>query len=411
MEGLAFLITSLGGGGAERVVVNLLRAMQEHEPSVILMDPGERCAYEWKGKTHFLSAPLLSGTSPTAKALGLLRAPAQLSRLASREGFRVVVSFLTWPNLVNILSRGKNLSVLSVRNNPSQAIRGRTAPIVKRLLRALYPRAARIVAISEGVRRDLIENFDVPPDLVETIHNPLEVDNVQAAARAPLDPELAELGGRWIVSMGRLHGQKGQWTLIRSFPSLLERVPDAKLVLVGTGPLQDQLVRLSRATGLRTWVSGEESMATQRHQVLFAGFRSNPFPILRRASVFAFPSRWEGLGNVLLEAMACGVPVVSADCPSGPREILAPELPLTTPLRAPHFGSHGVLVPVEREMTLSASAPQRTSEEQWSEVLSSLLTDVDLRAAYVAQGLARAQQFDSTIIAEKWAQLLGSLER
>ena len=191
-----------------------------------------------------------------------------------------------------------------------------------RQIRRWYPRSHGVIAVSDGVRRDLVENVGLKGVDVQRIYSGSVASGTLERAGEPVDhPWLAEDSAvPVILSAGRLVPQKDYPTLLRAFARLRER-REARLIIVGKGREQEKLEALARELGIAEHVD-------------FPGFAANPYAWMARADVFALSSRWEGLVNVVMEALGLGVPVVSTDCPSGPREILSD-------------GRYGVLVPMK----------------------------------------------------------------
>ena len=412
--GLGFLITDLSGGGAERVVSNLARGLDDHRRELFVFR--DRQAYPFDGEIHLLDLPLV-GEGPLWRRLSpfaTLRALLRLGRLKRATEVERCISFLTWPNLFNILTGAGEEVIISVRNHPTSSIRGPLSPVIRAMMRALYPRADHVVAISEGVRRDLVENFGVPPEKITRIYNPLRLDEIERRRHHPLPPTWETYMERRpaILTMGRLVPQKGQWHLLRAFAALKSMRPEARLILLGEGPLQATLLALSEDLGLRTglWHPGSTHPwpdPPPDADVLFGGFLENPFPLMARARVFAFPSLWEGLGNVLIESLAVGLPVVAADCHAGPREILTGcPLPDGRGISAPDWTENGVLMPCCDGELRDAYEPLTSAEAHWAQVLDELLDDTDQRRAFVAAGPRRAQAFDLPVITQEWRRLL-----
>ena len=178
-----------------------------------------------------------------------------------------------------------------------------------RLIRYLLPSADAVIAVSSGVAEDLKRNIPSAADLVEVVPNPVVSDELEDRAAAPVDhPWLSDSRVPVVLSAGRLVPQKDHSTLLMAFAEVVRSRP-ARLIILGEGPDRERLTALARELGIADLAD-------------FPGFVHNPYSYMSRASVFALSSVTEGLPTVLIEAMACGTPVVSTDCPSGPGEIL-----------------------------------------------------------------------------------------
>jgi glycosyltransferase involved in cell wall biosynthesis len=202
-------------------------------------------------------------------------------------------------------------------------------------MRRFYPWADAIVVPSQGAARDLAEVAGLAPDRVQVIPNPIVTPALLALAAQPVDhPWLQSPDIPVVLGVGELCARKDFSTLVRAFAQLRQRYT-ARLVILGKGRQRERLEGLARELGIDRDLS-------------LPGFVSNPYAYMRRASLFVLSSRYEGFGNVLVEALAVGTPVVSTDCPSGPREIL-------------EGGRHGRLVPVGDVLAL-AEAMRETLE-------------------------------------------------
>lgn len=191
-----------------------------------------------------------------------------------------------------------------------------------------FPSADHIVTVSRGNERDLKAFLRRRSERISTIYNAVVHDDLhEKAARSPGHPWLDELGDvPVLLSVGNLVPQKDVPTLLRAFARLRQQRP-ARLIVAGTGYEADQYQNLARQLEIT-------------EDVDFIGFVDNPYAYMARSSLFVCSSAWEGFGNVIVEALACGCPVVSTDCPSGPSEILAD-------------GTFGRLVPVGDDAALA----------------------------------------------------------
>ncbi len=215
------------------------------------------------------------------------------------------------------LSGSRARLVISERNQPSIAAAFEGAwgePRLRSLLRAAYLKADAIVAVSDGVAADLARHADIPANRITTIYNPVVAPDLLVKARQPLDhPWFAAGQPPVILGVGRLHPQKDFATLLRAF-SKIRTARRARLVILGA----TSTMRREYADEL-TGLVGNLGIA---QDVAMPGFADNPFAFMARAALFVLSSRYEGLPGVLIQALACGCPVVSTDCPSGPGEIL-----------------------------------------------------------------------------------------
>lgn len=177
------------------------------------------------------------------------------------------------------------------------------------LVRTHYPLADRVVGVSEDVTSELTSRYGLADHLCITIPNPVDTDRIAAEAEKPVDHPWFSESTPVIIGVGRLIPLKQFSVLLQAIKRLRKSV-DARLVLAGDGPERSTLTTQAKELGVQG-------------QVDFLGFVDNPFKYMRRADVLAHPSRHEGFGLVLLEALACGTPVVATNCPGGPSDILS----------------------------------------------------------------------------------------
>lgn len=240
----------------------------------------------------------------------------RLIRYLRRTRPDALLSALDHANLVAILARrvagAPARLVVAVHNTMSLAtkhaptLRGQAIPA---LARWLYPAADRVVAVSRGVAEDITRLYCLPETQVRVIYNPVATPELLHKVSDPVShPWFEQDMPPVILGVGRLTEPKDFPTLLRAFALVRQRV-DARLMILGEGEERATLEQLASELKLQEYVA-------------LPGFVENPYAYMRRAALFVLSSRWEGLPTVLIEAMACGTPVVATDCPSGPREIL-----------------------------------------------------------------------------------------
>lgn len=306
--GIAIVLHDLRGGGAERACLRLARGMVASGRQVELVLVRREGVY-------------LSDIPPGVE-LTVLDKPrvsqsiGALARHFHRTRPRAVLSALTHMNLATIaatrLSGSGARLVVSERNQISAKAREARDAWQRAVYRAVplaYRAADRVVAVSGGVAADLAQFGRLPDSKIRVIHNPVFDPDIEALAQAPLDHPFFEAGGPpIIVAAGRLHNQKGFDVLLRAFAMARAQI-DCRLIILGEGPERARLSAQAEQSGLG-------------YDIDMPGFCANPFALMARAGAFVLSSRWEGFPNALVEAMACGAPVIATDCPSGPREIL-----------------------------------------------------------------------------------------
>jgi glycosyltransferase involved in cell wall biosynthesis len=304
---ISIIVSSLRGGGAERVAVNLARSFSDLGKTVYLVVVN---------RTGELEAQI----PPAVNIVNLNRQRARSAVTPLRKHLKAVCpgTCIAIAPQINLLLALASLGldqrpylIFTVHNTHS--ISKLKHPFLKRMLldqgyKALYGFADRIVAVSKGAAEDLVKS-GIVRELPTVIYNPIFTgDVVKFAREAPDDPWVRDGSVPLIVTAGRLTADKNHNLLLRAFQSVLKR-RKARLIVLGDGELRSLLERRAMELG----VAGETR---------FLGFQSNPYSYMARAAVFALSSTAEGFGNVLVEAMAAGAPVVSTDCPYGPREIL-----------------------------------------------------------------------------------------
>lgn len=285
------------------------------------------------------------------KASRVLKSLPRLVRYLRRERPEVLLSALDYTNITALWARRlAGLSIKAIVNEQNTISRSannsarRRQRFVPRLAKRFYPWSDGIVAVSQGVAGDLSQVLGVPREEIKVIFNPVVTPELRQKSKAPLNHPWFKVGQPPVVlAIGRLTVQKDFPTLIQAFARVRQN-QSARLMILGEGPDRAILERLISELD----IEGD---------VALPGFVENPYAYLSRASLYVLSSRWEGLPTVLIEALCCGAPIISTNCPSGPKEILAD-------------GQYGLLVPVENipalaeaiEAGLAGDTPRPTAE-------------------------------------------------
>lgn len=325
---LALFLPSLEGGGAERVMLNLAKGFAASGRRVDLVLVKAQGVY-------------LDAVPDAINIIDLQcqRVFSSLLRLAvylKTHKPHVLLAAMDHANIIaliaNSLAGGKTTvavsvhSTLSVEVAQAQNWRGKVIPW---LIDRFYPKANAIIAVSTGVADDLAKVTRLSRQRISVIYNPVVSDELMQKSKESVEHSwFKQRSVPLLLGVGRLSDQKDFSTLIKAF-ALLRKERACRLMILGEGEQREMLQQLIEDLSLQ-------------EDVLLPGFVDNPYAYMRQVDVFVLSSAWEGLVTVLIEAMACGTPVVSTDCPSGSSEILVE-------------GKYGALVPVGDEVALATA--------------------------------------------------------
>ncbi len=330
---LGILVYSLSGGGAERVVSYLLAHFHLNKVEIHLFLMNNVIKHDVPdGVTiHFIEKSS-SNESGVKKLLKIPLLAYRYAKLTKKLNITHSLSLLTRPNYINIIARyfnrGINKLMVSERAFPSlqYGYGDINSKINRFLISKLYPKADLIICNSEGNKNDLIENFGIPELATTVINNPIDFKKIDLIA--PIE-DFFDRNYFNLISVGRLDEGKNHKLLINAVSEL----SNVRLYILGEGHLRHELEDLIKSKNL-----GEK--------VFLLGFNSNPYTYLKSADLFIFGSNHEGFPNVLLEAMACSLPILSTNCKSGPSEILEYDEKEINGLMVTDYG---ILVPVKNE--------------------------------------------------------------
>ncbi len=315
---ILFAIGTMGGGGAERQVLGILKHLdrERFEPMLYLASFTGELLEEIPEDVTVFAFDQRHPQFPRLNWPGRMhkRRIADMAAVIKEQQIDLVYDRTSHMTLLSgpatRLAQCKRVSV--VVSNPQVDLthyEHRFRWIKRRLLKRAYNEADRVVAVSEGVRQNVIKFYGIEASNVCTIYNPIDINRIdQLANKETIVYPQDEFH---VICSGRLHPLKGYFELLEAANHLINerKHHSLRFHILGEGPIRDEL----------------QCQITQKNlqsQFILEGFQKNPFRWIKNANLFCLPSLLEGLPNVLLEAMVCNVPVLSADCPSGPSEII-----------------------------------------------------------------------------------------
>ncbi|MEH1829420.1 MAG: glycosyltransferase family 4 protein [Nostoc sp.] len=345
---LTLVIHSLFSGGAERVMSTMANywAAKGWEITLLAMCGNEVTPfYTLDSKVTYI--PLGIAINSANKIIGVWNNLWRIKIMKdaiTRSNPDIIISFMDTTNIIVLMAtRGLSIPVVvSERIEPSRSPLGR---VWKKLRKLTYSYADKIVVQSNSAFSYFLDTLKINTCII--IPNPVllppKVQNISDKV----------VGNYSLMAMGRFEIQKGFDILLKAFAKIKDTYPKWKLIILGDGSLRFELESLRDELGLS-------------NQVYLPGKTNNPYEFLREANIFVMSSRYEGFPNALCEAMACGLPVISTDCPSGPREII-------------RDGVDGILVPSENVYALATAMERLMSNEQERQHLAANASDVTQR--------------------------------
>ncbi|MDD5130141.1 MAG: glycosyltransferase [Candidatus Omnitrophica bacterium] len=320
---VVFYMPSLTGGGGERVMSLLANELTRlgcridfllAKKSGIFLDNLKKHVHivDFNKNSTFKSIPLLI-------------------KFIRKNKPQVLISALEHANLYALIAKifcfRKVKVIVTVHNSPLRSMLSpsRKSRFISRMNKVFYHFADAVVGVSEGVVDEIRDNYWVKKEKVRVIYNPVVSDDFRKEMLA-LPQEVVGLSGEYIIAVGNLVPAKDYPNLLKAYASIKDQCR-CKLLVLGEGSERASLENMVVQLGLE-------------NMVLFPGFIRNPYPLMRGARMFVLSSKREALPTVVIEALAMGIPIISTDCPYGPREIL-------------ENGKYGILVPVANSISLS----------------------------------------------------------
>ncbi len=374
---LLFIIHSLKrGGGAERIVANLTFQLSKNYNISILTFHDFKNLYHYNGNYFSLKENLgfVRKILNSLKFYTIIR-PFRIYKVIRKISPDIILSNMDFTNIYAILSKAifryKIPLIICVHTNPKIAYRkGET--YINIFIKNFYKLKLvdKIITVSKEIQKIFEYEYGIDKRKIRTIYNSIDLERINSLKREKLFESEELFNSKKIIkfiTIGRLREVKGYKNLIDAFSLVKEQVPNSKLIIIGEGPLKGELEKKIKELALSD-------------DVLLLGLKRNPMKYLIKSDIFVLSSLREGFPVALLEALACGLPIISTDCETGPREIL-------------DNGRYGLLVKVMDEVNLAKN-------------MILLANDKNLRNKFSQLSLKRVKIFNSDDITDIWISMV-----
>lgn len=383
---IGLLIPHLQSGGAERVlaVTSEILSSKGHEVFILLFD-GENISFKVCGKVIDFNSK--SGSNMFSKILSRIYRIIKLSFYMKRYNLDIVISFLNSANTVNYYSFGGSAKVIACRGYSDYLKNGkRYSKMIKNI--------DNIIVQTERMKLDFQECHGVNSEKIKIISNPFNIQDIQIKAKEDIESSVSDFikSHRTICTVGSFKRDKGHWHLIRSFIKVKETVKDAGLIFIGhRGMMEKQIKDMARRSGYSS-------------DILFVGHKENPFKYLSKCDLYVSSSLNEGFPNVIVEAMACSLPVLSTDCMTGPKEILSKNSKKNSEYK--DFSDYGILTSTFSGVINYNNNDFEIEEIEMADKIIKLFHNEMLLIKYKKASIIRSGMFDTITYYEKINELL-----
>lgn len=393
----ALFISQINSGGAEHVVSRLTYILKnEYDLDVIIF---ENMGMSYPIECNVINMNIPAEKNKIKKIWIFLKRISVLKKIKKERKYDFVISFLDTPNFVNILSNTKKCkNIVSIRNysmmeNKKQVLGG----VTNKAIRFLYNKADAIISVTDLIAKSYINDYKISPNKLFTIYNPYDISEIQRLSQEPTELCVKkEQDTIAFVTMGRQMYQKGYWHLLKAFSILEKKFPNIMLYMIGEDYQDGKVEKMVMDLGLSK-------------KVILTGQLKNPFPIISQCDCYILTSLFEGFPNALVEAMVCGLPVIAADCKSGPREILFSKPDLTKTYKEYIVADYGILT------------PELESEENWkighitkgemklASSMEMIVSDKELREDMAQKAFEGSKRFSYEVCKDRYCKVVNTV--
>ena len=372
MKNILFIAKKLANGGSERVIASLADRLKDKYNVIIVAFKNDKPDYFPDVKIIDLKTPRTTNYLKKVKYV-FVRYKA-IKKIKQQYNIDCSISFMTQPNLLNLLTKNKEKTIISIRNNLNKK---KLRRITKMIGKLTYKKADKIITVSKEMEIDFKKEYSFVKDKVTTICNAYDSEKIENLRYEELRRSKLFKNKQVVITMGRLAKQKGQWNLIRAFTEVVKKYPNAQLLILGRGSYRKYLQKLIEELGLIENAS-------------VVGFQKNPFNFLEKSDVFILPSYFEGMSNALLEAVGCDMPVIASDCKYGNKEIICKDWTSIDKIDKMTKTDYGILIPLCDEIEYNAKH-ELTKEEK--EIAKAIIYALENKEELRKASMIRKQDF------------------
>ena len=386
-ECIFVVINSMYGGGAEHAASRLVTIFEERYKVIVISLMPQTSQDYYFGSNIISISDSYKGSLWVQR---IYRASRKIDELVAIYNPKAIISFLQNANLCVTMGKNKVKKIISIRNFLEAQYKGKKQLLWSILMKKYFIKADYIVSVSKLINEEMISVYGMPQEKCICIYNLYDVDEIVKLRCEELENDFRKFyeTHRVISSMGRISEQKGHFHLIRVLKLLNEKQSDFGVVIIGNDkdPYAEKVRKLVKDCGLEK-------------DVLFVGHQTNPYRFVSRSFCYVFPSKYEGFPNALVEAMACGVPVISADCKSGPREILTDN------------SDYGILVDCDPAPFHYADENYTREELEIAEAISMFDSSYETRDKYAKMAFERSKVFSKKNIIGEWYSIIDGVRK
>ena len=381
------LVDKICKGGAERMAVNVAEVLSKKYDVVIAMP---------KIKDEFKKIEQYHCTVNCVEINGdnEVKIVKNIKKYKKQNGITHCISFGTKVNFFNGITSVNDKAIISVRNFLSYSEQSKKNKLRHKIASKLCD---YIVAVSKAVEYDQIKNYSINTNNICTIPNYCNKEYIEKCIKDyDIDDNDKHLfkSGKVVINVGKLKFQKGQWHLIRAFKEVVKKHKDAKLIIIGMGELEEYLKKLIM------------DMHLENNVFLLGHKNKNIYTYMAKSDIFAFSSLYEGMPNVILEAMACNLPIIAADCYGGNKEIIAPNLDIDKNINKLEKCEFGILLP-KLDMKMYNYDDDLTNEEKiLADAIGQMLDNGKLLYSYKEKSAKRIIDYSQTSYDKMWEDML-----